>query len=626
VTSPGTPGRKHKGRNKGRSRPREYNQEFINTYDIQSSTLHMGTTDLGKTFGLVDLYKDNADLTDVYRVEKAFSKLENDAALVFHTLDDTEKRGRSSVELTRSQLNIVRKFLFLMQYRTVEHASQFIEGRFDQNTANMVEEYRVKHGLADARAVWLRNLALLLEDEHWEVATDDRLLFTAQVEYKMDAMDMQLGFYRAPPGTEFVLTENGLGLWEGAKSLLNFLADMVSPDPPNPSHFPLTRSFPVTPRLVVMLRSNLLTQEAYLIQHGVPATEARRTVYNKFSNVSYFDDLPRTPAKTTYIPPLPSDSFGWANRRPGKATPEDRRKAADFHLRGLLNGVPVGSRLRDRFIFAIDDLTEGQAQRVNTLLLTHCKETISFLTPACLVRAIDAFKKDMALTTFGKNRYESLKAKLLAEQANTSPIPTSPPISASPEAERSPRESVPTSTRSSEPEPTKQAVPMRTTLPGLKGAFNRKTRSAPCPHIPEVPLLSELPSLSTGISPNERDHLDVSNTKGLHTRAREIIDTHVTSVDSVSTIGGVVTAVDDNLLVSEPLFKMSMETQDDSEPETASEPSGGLPAEENIIRDETRAKERPPNAFEWFFFIVVIVLVVKAVSWFFGSHLIENNL
>ena len=41
----------------------------------------MGTTDLGKTFGIVDMYKDSADPTDVYRVEKAFSKLENADAL-----------------------------------------------------------------------------------------------------------------------------------------------------------------------------------------------------------------------------------------------------------------------------------------------------------------------------------------------------------------------------------------------------------------------------------------------------------------------------------------------------------------------------------------------------------------
>ncbi|KZT73278.1 hypothetical protein DAEQUDRAFT_762206 [Daedalea quercina L-15889] len=117
------PGQKTKG---GRHRPREYKQELINSYDIQSDTLHMGTTDLGKTFGIVDMYKDDADSTDVYRVERALSKLESDAARVFRVLDDAEKQGGSSVELVRSQVNTLRKFLFLTTYRNGVHSQQFL--------------------------------------------------------------------------------------------------------------------------------------------------------------------------------------------------------------------------------------------------------------------------------------------------------------------------------------------------------------------------------------------------------------------------------------------------------------------------------------------------------------------
>ncbi|EPT00694.1 hypothetical protein FOMPIDRAFT_88051 [Fomitopsis schrenkii] len=159
----------------------------------------MGTTDLGKTFGIIDMYKDGADATGVYHIEKAFSKLESDAAPVFRILDAAEKRGRSSVELRRSELNTLRKFLFILHYRRSGHAHQFIEGRFDAATAAMVEAYRLKHGLADARAVWLRNLALLLEDEHWEVANDERLLWTTRMDYELCAYTKQLGLYRAPP-------------------------------------------------------------------------------------------------------------------------------------------------------------------------------------------------------------------------------------------------------------------------------------------------------------------------------------------------------------------------------------------------------------------------------------------
>lgn len=173
----------------------EYKPELLHAYDMESD--RMGMTDLGKIFGMPDMYRDDANPMDTYGVEKRFSKLESEAALVFKSLDDAEKRGRSSVELTRSQLNTMRQFLFLVSYRNVRHARQFIKGVFDTDTAGMVEEYRVKHGLADTRAVWLYNLSLLLDDEHWEAPVDERLLWMTRVDYKWEAWDMQLGLYRA---------------------------------------------------------------------------------------------------------------------------------------------------------------------------------------------------------------------------------------------------------------------------------------------------------------------------------------------------------------------------------------------------------------------------------------------
>lgn len=403
---------------------------MINSYNIASDALHMGTTDLGKTFGIVDMYKDSADSTDVYRVEKAFSKLENDAACVLRILDDAEKRSRSSVELVRSQLNTLRKFLFLIHYRNGVHARQYIDGRFDSVSAAMVERYRSEHGLADARAVWLRNVALLLEDEHWEAPTDERLMWTTRTDYKHEAWNMQLGLYRAPPGAEFVLTENGLGLAEGATSPLSSVIDSLLPGANQaPSYFTMTQSFPVTPKLVVILRSTLLTQEALMIQNGTSPEEAKRRIYGDlgFSHTSYFNDLPRTAAKTTYIPRLPADSTDFV-KNPSEMTAEDRRKQEDFDKRGLLNGLPLHSRLRDRFVFAIDNLTQDQAGRVNTLLLTHCKETIAFLTPTGLLKAIDAFERDNKLTRLEKQRYASLKAKLQAEQVSAASTSGSTPL------------------------------------------------------------------------------------------------------------------------------------------------------------------------------------------------------
>jgi len=482
-----SPGHKTEGSHK---KSRGYKQELINSYDIRSDTLHMGTTDLGKTFGIIDLYKDSADPEDVNRVEKAFSKLESDTAVVFKILADAEERGCSAVELLRSQLNTIRKFLFLLFYRNGVHSRQFIEGRFDPVTEDVVKQYVVRYGLADARAVWLRNLALLLEDEHWEVATDERLPTAVRQDYEVEAVRMQPGLYRASPGTEFVLTENGLGLAEGATTPMNHIIDMMSSGAPGASFLPLTRTFPITPKLVIIMRSTAMTCETALLQDGVPAEEARRQVYAGFSNVSYFDDLPRTISKTTFIHPFSPESYEWADRRPEDMTDEDREKLGDLLARGMLGDH---SRLQDKFEFAIDNLTQDQVERVNTLLLTHCEETISFLSPACLVQSIEAFEKDEVLTTERKTRYASLKAeaaKLLGSQASSPPTSTShsAPATTSPDTERPLSQPVPTPGPSGL-QPPVETDTLRASLPSLKGVFNRrKARVVPTPGVPDTTL------------------------------------------------------------------------------------------------------------------------------------------
>lgn len=182
------------------------------------------------------------------------------------------------------------------------------------------------------------------------------------------------------------MTEDGLGLKEGATTPSSRLRDLVNPKPKDSqSYFTFTRSFPITPKLVIILCWKLLSQIPSL---GLPF---------KFSNVSFFQDLPYTKERTTYIPCLSSTEADWRGRHPNNMSAEDQRKLADFSDHCLLGGKPLGSRLRDRLVFAIHDLTPEQSDRVNVLRLTHCRETICFVSPKCLIRSIEAFEKDRVL-------------------------------------------------------------------------------------------------------------------------------------------------------------------------------------------------------------------------------------
>ncbi|EPT02935.1 hypothetical protein FOMPIDRAFT_1047306 [Fomitopsis schrenkii] len=248
-----------------------------------------------------------------------------------------------------------------------------------------------------SRARLLRaTVSLLLEDEHCEVPVDERLLWTTREDYRREAWHMQLGLYRAPPDVQFILTENGLGLREGA----------TTPKlEGSKTYFTSTLSFPNTPKLVIVLRSTLLSQEAD-IRAGVRVSpeQARRFTYTTraFSRVFFFHDLPRTQAKRIHIPPLSSAETSWLGKHYSDMSAEDQRKHDDYHNHCLLGGKPLASRLRDRFVFAIDDLTADQADRINVLRLTHCRETICFVSPKCLLQAIEAFEGDRLLSIDGK--------------------------------------------------------------------------------------------------------------------------------------------------------------------------------------------------------------------------------
>jgi hypothetical protein len=518
---------------KGKKPRRVYKAEYINSYDIPSDTLHLGTTDLGRTFGIADYYKDEADPDDVHRVEKAFSKLESAAALVFQKLDYAESRERPSVVLVRSELNTLRKFLFLLHYRNGSHGRQFLESRFDEATAAMVEAYRAKHGLRDARAVWLRNMALLLENEHWEVRNDQRLLFTAREDYREHAEDRQLGIYRAPPGVEFILTENGLGLYEGTAPPLRMLGMLPQGSAVDQLHFDWTYTFAVTPKLAIILRSGLMTMEAQMRAQGYSSSEASAHMRG-FMHQSFFADVPRTSPKTTYHPPVPPSAKSFmAYDRVDQMPATERRQYDDWHQRSMLGGVPLSSRVRDIFEFAIDRMTAEQAERVNVLMLTHCRQTISFLSPAALLGSVAAFEGDIMLSRPpNKRSYRGLKhqLRLAIEMANAPPAtdvapgpsrsePNAPSTDTPkvghthalvstlpPQGVRMASPAVSTPPRDSDDGGQRAALggtTVKETLPGLRGAFKRKSPREEQPSSPQVRSLAEtLPARSgTGTGP-----------------------------------------------------------------------------------------------------------------------------
>ena len=385
----------------------------MNSYDVATDTLAMGETPIESTYGVVNMYRDEENATDVDHIEKAFSRLESEAARIIHKIDKVVDKGE--VSLPRGEVNTLRKFLFLLCYRNDHRSQQFIDERFDEDTYNQIKEFQAEHGLKDTKAVWLFNMKNILDLEHWEIEDSPKVFWVDRTDYKHEQQEFQLGFFCVPEGSEFITT-GAMGLFEGSPILdpiMRMKVNEMIGEPkwrpgvqPKPLMITLTRSWPLTPRLVVMLRNRLLTEEPQFLAQG-----ARPLAHDLMR--SYFYDFPRLMANITYNPVL---SVATRSMMSGSQTEEAARLRREFEEENKLDGKSINSRLKDTLKFPISTLDEDQAARINVLMLEHCDGVLSFISPSSLRKSLKRYVEDRELV-LRKNRdtrFKSLDTKLEA--------------------------------------------------------------------------------------------------------------------------------------------------------------------------------------------------------------------
>ncbi len=400
---------------RGKKKPQIIINECMNSYDIATDTLTMGGTPIETTYGIVNMYRDEENATDVDHIEKAFSRLESNAARIIQKIDKVVDKGE--VSLPRGEVNTLRKFLFLLSYRNNRRSRQFIEENFDEDTYNVIKEFQAEHGLKDTKAVWLFNIKNILDSEHWEIGENPKVFWVDRTDYKIEQQAFQMGLFCVPQGFEFIAT-GSMGLFEGSP-ILNPIARMemdkmfgvprwrpgVQPVEPT---ITLTRSWPLTPRLVVMLRHRMLSEEESELAQGV-----RPRAHDLMQ--SYFHDFPRLSPKVTYNPSLSA-----ATRRmmSGSRTEEDDRLRREFAEENKLDGKCINSRLKDTLKFPISTLSEDQAARINVLMLEHCDGVISFIGPSPLRKSLKRYVEDrrIVIRRNRDTRFKSLDGKLEAEE------------------------------------------------------------------------------------------------------------------------------------------------------------------------------------------------------------------
>ena len=337
---------------------------YIKFYDFESGVLDFGK--VGRSYGIPDMYKD-VDHESAYRVEELLSKLESSAAIIYHRIKKVHESGESNFSITRKDRNILRKFLFVMRYRSHIFWSKYTGtiDTYQHSDRSRLIEFLKERSITDPRKVWLRNLEVIIRtevdaDREW-LQTIGREVFGDDANMYVFHMSESYMAFCEPQSSEdeFILTDNGFGIFEGpvVYDTVNLKSTGADGSPPrlgDPTYTEFHKLAPLSPRLILVLRSNYLRDE--------PIWKRRKKISSQFDAlpgaVSLLQDLPIKPPKIHY----------WL---PGKSKP--------VHT------------LEDKFFFEIYKVKTEQIHVINGLMLQEAVRSITWVSDESLVKSLHSF-------------------------------------------------------------------------------------------------------------------------------------------------------------------------------------------------------------------------------------------
>ncbi|KAJ2935960.1 hypothetical protein H1R20_g1133, partial [Candolleomyces eurysporus] len=328
-----------KARKKGQPDP-----ETISVFDLKSRSII--PVPIVSTFGVMNLYQDASNQEDLEHLEKKLSELEGKAARVIRELHVAAGRRSSNQTFTlpRSDLQLLRKFIFLMHYRSsaIEKTYFQEDHPHNANVRQWIRHLKKTKGYTTDKEIWLNGLHYYLFTKHSEILNHakqcpehgpfprigetDVGIPSHQwhaLAYESFTNNYYLGIWKAHEDSEFVLGRNSYGLWEG----------MLAGSPG------LFKIYVISPKITMVLKVNMSRafppefEDSTLSNHplGFP-----QTVYNRGPHVL----------------------------RDEHASPNDRSDALRRHLQSPNSD-------NDRFTFRINRLTVDQTYLVNQVVLEN---------------------------------------------------------------------------------------------------------------------------------------------------------------------------------------------------------------------------------------------------------------
>ncbi|KAF8245412.1 hypothetical protein K440DRAFT_646339 [Wilcoxina mikolae CBS 423.85] len=242
-----------------RSRGQHHQQQQHNTRDGMLKLLNLQTMELeeqplSKVFGLQDMYRDfDRSNPDQHRIEQKLSALESKAGTIIANARNAFTSGKDSVGMIRGERDTLRKFLFIMMYRSKKFYRRYNHQSADDYKANdrvKMLAYMKEKGFKKPIDVWFANLEAILDlqmdaEQKWAMKIMEKA-YPDDAAWFFKNMQMYFMSFCTPkdPKDEFLLTENVYGIFEGCNTNEGWTDHHLFA--------------PVSSRLMIVLRSNIL--------------------------------------------------------------------------------------------------------------------------------------------------------------------------------------------------------------------------------------------------------------------------------------------------------------------------------------------------------------------------------
>ncbi|KAF5848266.1 hypothetical protein GGP41_005627 [Bipolaris sorokiniana] len=364
-------------------RQRRKNNASVKVLHLDRSPPEITNEFVRRTFGQQDMY--NGGLGK--RMEDKLGEIERKAARVIARVVDAHEAGKEGILLVRSEKDLLRKFQFVMKYRSPIFFRRFNHQTAEDYNSNDKEEFLEYMRAKDFQSpleVWFDNLTKMIDirmdpDCHWIEELRETIYPPDADWFVANIRSMYMAFVTpSDPQEEFILTENAFSIHEGPVS---YSVDRFTGEEKQIAYTEFHLLTVISPRLAIVFRSNDMPEP---LEDLLPGLRERKLgmlaaialVHTDPEHAtSLLEDLPIAKARNSYT--------------------TVRNGCLE-----LAEGADGKPRMNDKFDFIFFRLESNHAQKINMVMLDQAYniDELVFKSKAGLRKALEFYLEYPCLT------------------------------------------------------------------------------------------------------------------------------------------------------------------------------------------------------------------------------------